>query len=182
MITEKQYWRLLMSANSGKSVAKLAASNDMDEKTARKYLKNGQSPNELKKPHTWRTREDPFEKFWEKILPFLQTNSNVEAKTLFDYLLREHSGELQEGQLRTLQRKIKHWKATEGPSKETIFPQVHYPGDLCGIDYTHMDKLGITIKKKLFKHLIFHFVLTSSNWEAGNICYSDVDIKRKPRF
>ena len=34
-------------------------------------------------------------------------------------------------QLRTLQRRIKTWRALEGPAKEVFFPQRHQPGQLC---------------------------------------------------
>ena len=41
-------------------------------------------------------------------------------------------------------------------------------------DYTHMGKLGITIDKQPFSdHLVYHFVLTYSNWETGQLCYSE---------
>jgi hypothetical protein len=36
-----------------------------------------------------------------------------------------------------------------------------------------MNKLGITIGGRPFDHLIYHFVLTYSNWETGSICYSE---------
>ena len=32
----------------------------MSRKTGAKYLKQGKGPGELRKPHTWRTRKDPF--------------------------------------------------------------------------------------------------------------------------
>jgi hypothetical protein len=36
-----------------------------------------------------------------------------------------------------------------------------------------MKELGITINGQTFEHLIYHFVLTYSNWETGTICYSE---------
>ena len=36
-----------------------------------------------------------------------------------------------------------------------------------------MGELGITIGGVLFDHLIYHFVLTYSNWETGTICFSE---------
>jgi hypothetical protein len=36
-----------------------------------------------------------------------------------------------------------------------------------------MNKLGITIGRQAFKHLVYHFVLTYSNWETGTICFSE---------
>ena len=55
-------------------------------------------------------------------------NAGLEAKTIFEDLQRKHPGRFQDGQLRTLQRRIKAWRALEGPSKEVFFPQQHVPG------------------------------------------------------
>jgi transposase len=75
--------------------------------------------------------------------------------------------------LRTLQRRVKGWRATEGPAKEVFFDQVHHPGRLGASDFTHMTSLGVTIGGQLFDHLVYHFVLTYSNWEAVTICFSE---------
>ena len=150
-----------------------AAKSGMDEKTARKYLKAGRLPSQMKKPHTWKTRKDPFADVWEEVRSLLGTTPGLEAKTIFEDLQRTHAGMFADGQLRTLQRKVKHWRATEGPGKETFFPQLHRPGDLCETDFTSMNKLEITIGGQRFDHLLFHFVLTWSNWETGTVCFSE---------
>jgi hypothetical protein len=36
-----------------------------------------------------------------------------------------------------------------------------------------MNDLGITIGGERFNHIIYHFVLTYSNWETGTICFSE---------
>jgi hypothetical protein len=36
-----------------------------------------------------------------------------------------------------------------------------------------MEELGVTIQGQSFPHLIYHFVLTYSNWEAGTVCFSE---------
>ena len=33
--------------------------------------------------------------------------------------------------------------------------------------------MTITINKQPFAHLLYHFMLTKSNWETGNICFSE---------
>jgi hypothetical protein len=76
-------------------------------------------------------------------------------------------------QLRTLQRKLKHWRATEGPAQEVYFAQEHRPGELCESDFTHLTELGITLGGQPFAHMLYHFVLTYSNWETGTICFSE---------
>ena len=145
----------------------------MDEKTARKYRMLGKLPSELERPHTWRTRKDPFKDAWPTIKAMLELNPGLEAKTLFEDLQRRHPGRFADGQLRTLQRRIKNWRASEGPPKEVFFTQVHTPGQLGQSDFTSMNKLGITIGGRPFDHLIYHFVLTYSNWETGTICFSE---------
>jgi len=92
---------------------------------------------------------------------------------LFEWLQLEYPGRFGDGQLRTLQRRIKGWRATEGPAKEVFFSQVHRPGVLCQSDFTHMTSLGVTIGGRMFEHLIYHLVLTYSNWEAFTVCFSE---------
>ena len=157
----------------GKNLAAAAAKADMDEKTARKYRALGKLPSEIKVDHTWRTREDPFIEVWEEVKGKLEINPGLEAKTLFEDLQRRYQGRFADGQLRTLQRRVKIWRALEGPPKEVFFPQVHKPGELCQSDFTSMKALGVTILGQFFDHLLYHFVLTYSNWETGTICFSE---------
>jgi hypothetical protein len=159
--------------NTKDTFATAASKAGMDEKTARKYCKLAKLPSEIAMAHTWRTREDPFEGVWDGVQELLEINPGLEAKSLFKDLQRRYPGRFSDGQLRTLQRRIKIWRALEGPSKEVFFPQIHYPGQLCQSDFTDMKKLGVTIEHEPFDHLIYHFVLTYSNWEAGSICFSE---------
>ena len=69
--------------------ATAAAKAGMDEKTARRYLRVGKLPSEMKPERSWRTREDPFAEVWEDLKGKLDLHPGLEAKTLFDYLRRE---------------------------------------------------------------------------------------------
>ena len=173
MVTDEQVRRLLTMSRKSMNKTLAAAKSGMDPKTARKYLRSGKLPSELKSRHTWRTREDPFETGWLWCQEQLELNPGLEAKTLFEALKRQHPGQYQDGQLRTLQRRVKAWRATSGPAKEVFFSQVHRPGKLCQSDFTHMTELGVTIQGRLFEHLVYHFVLTYSNWEACRVCFSE---------
>jgi hypothetical protein len=173
MVTDQQVRRLLKLVQTEKNFGIAAIKAGMDEKTARKYRKLGKLPSELEKQHTWRTRKDPFEDFWSEIKSMLEINPGLEAKTIFEDLQRRKPGRFADGQLRTLQRQIKIWRASEGPPKEVFFTQIHKPGQLGQSDFTHMNKLGIIIGGRPFDHLIYHFVLTYSNWESGTICFSE---------
>jgi len=173
MVTDQQVRRLFKLVQTDKNFGIAAMKAGMDEKTARKYRKMGKLPGELKKQHTWRTRKDPFEDVWHEVKSMLEINPGLEAKTIFEDLQRRNPGRFADGQLRTLQRHVKIWRALEGAPKEVFFTQVHKPGQLGQSDFTHMNSLGITIGGQVFDHLIYHFVLTYSNWETGTICFSE---------
>ncbi len=173
MVTDEQVRKLMKNRQNHTTLSQAAAKAGMDEKTARKYLKAGQLPSQMKAEHTWRTRQDPFQEVWEEVLELLRENSGLEAKTVFEYLQRTYPGKFQDGQLRTLQRRMKQWRALEGQEKEVFFPQIHHPGRLCQSDFTHLSSLNITIAGEAFPHLLYHFVLTYSNWETGSICFSE---------
>jgi hypothetical protein len=173
MVTDQQVRRLKQMLSEQKSLAESACRSGMSEKTARKYRDSGKMPSELKSEHTWRTRKDPFKGDWPEIIELLETSPKLEALTIFQYLQRKNPGRYQDGQLRTLQRKIKRWRALEGPPKDVVFPQEHHPGRLSQSDFTHMGSLGITIANKPFDHLLYHFILTKSNWETVSICFSE---------
>jgi len=163
-----------MKLKQNEESLKLASlKSGMCGKTARKYLRQGKLPSECKKPHVWKTRPDPFEKVWEEIEVLLDLNPGFQAKTLFFDLQRRFPGKFSDGQLRTLQRKVKGWRALKGPAKEVYFPQIHHPGILAQSDFCSLSQLNVTIAGARFEHLLYHFVLTYSNWETGTICFSE---------
>lgn len=173
MVTDRQVRMLMKLINEEETLATAAAKAGMDEKTARKWRDCGMLPSQSRMEHTWRTRPDPFEDVWEEVRARLAVNSGFEAKTLFEDLQRRYPGRFSDGQIRSLQRRIKAWRALEGPQKEVFFPQVHNPGELCASDFTRMGELGVTIQGQFFDHLVYHFVLAYSNWETGTICFSE---------
>lgn len=173
MVTDQQVRRLFTLMQSGHPLATAAAKAGMDERTARKYRRLGKLPSEVAAAHTWRTREDPFTEVWHQVKALLEVNPGLEAKTVFEYLQRAHPGRFADGQLRTLQRRFKQWRALEGPHKEVYFAQEYRPGERCQSDFTWMNGLGVTINGERFDHLIYHFVLPYSNWETGTICFSE---------
>jgi len=157
----------------GLTKVQAAAKAGMDPKTARKYRKAKKLPGEMERPPKESTREDPFKDVWWWCKERLEIDSTLYAKTLFDAIQRLYPGKFQDGQLRTLQRRVKDWRATEGPAKEVYFPQKHEPGDLAASDFTHANKFGVTIQGQPFHHLLYHFTLTYSNWEWACICHSE---------
>ena len=173
MVKNQQVVILMKEINRHGKLSIAAAKAGMSRNTGRKYRYLRSLPSQCAKPHTWRTRKDPFTEVWEEVKGYLETNSGFESKSLFAHLQRKYPGRYEDGQVRTLQRKVKIWRATEGPQKEVFFPQEHTPGKIGESDFTHMTKLGITIGKVLFPHLLYHFVLPYSNWETGTVCFGE---------
>jgi hypothetical protein len=71
------------------------------------------------KPRAWRTRKDPFETVWSQILFWLQKEPDATAKCLFERLQQEHPARFPDGQLRTLQRRLRDWRQVM--AQELIF-------------------------------------------------------------
>lgn len=174
MITkDAQVKGLFMSMSEGKPLYISAQRADICETTARKYVKSQRFPSDLKQPHTWRTRPDAFSDVWPRVEAILADEPHFEAKSAFEWLQREYPGRFFDNQLRTLQRRFRDWHATKGSAREVFFDQEHRPGFLGESDFTWMKDFGITITGVPFDHLLYHFVLTWSNWEHGTICFSE---------
>jgi len=162
--------RLLMSeyAKSGRiGVAALRA--DMCRQTGARYVHAGRLPSELKESRQWRTRPDPFAAVWDRVRERLEQDAGLQAKTLLEYLNGEYPGQFHEGHLRTLQRRVRSWRATAGPPQEVFFEQVHVPGRRLSLDFSSMAELEVSIGGERFAHQICHGVLTYSNWEWAAI-------------
>ena len=173
MKSDREVQRMLRERHQGKPLDQAAARAGMSVPTARRYLRAGKLPSQLKAPRTYRTRSDPFAADWPWVQAQLERDPALQAKTLFALLCDRHPGRYQPNQLRTLQRHIASWRALQGPDREVIFEQVHQPGRMAQSDFTHMTDLGVTIGGIPFPHLVYHLVLTYSNVEAVQICFSE---------
>ena len=145
-----------------------------DRATGRKYLNLGKLPSEVSgTERDWLTREDPFEEDWSDLEEMLKEAPALEAKALFEWLMKENKGKYHYGQLRTFQRRVKQWRALEGPDKEVFFDQEHRPGEAMQTDFTWATVLGITICGVAFPHMLCHMVLPFSNWAWATACLSE---------
>jgi hypothetical protein len=60
--------------------------------------------------HTWRTRKDPFETVWPELKQRLEERPEMTANVLFKTLQQRYPGQYADGQLRTLQRRVRAWR------------------------------------------------------------------------
>ena len=172
-VTDAQVRKLRAEMARTSNIGVSALRAGMHRNTATKYLKTDDLPSEREGPRSWRTRRDPFEEEWPSIVEKLKDHPRLQAKTLFDDLVAKHPGRYEPGQLRTLQRRMKQWRAEEGPEKELFFAQQHRPGEAMQTDFTSMNSLGITIAAEPYEHLLCHSVLPYSDWSWGTPCRSE---------
>jgi transposase len=142
-----------------------AARAGISERSARRLAAAAGLPSQRRKPRG-RTRSDPLAGLWDEIImPMLRQVPLLRATTVMEEIGRDHPGRLDERHLRTLQRRIAHWRATEGPEREIIFRQDHPPGYQSLCDFTEPASFEVTIAGVPFDHLLFHFWLAFSGWQ-----------------
>lgn len=171
--TDAQVRKLMKEYEKNGKIGQSGLKADLSRNTASKYITSRKLPSELKKPRDWRTRKDPFEEHWPETAQRLSDAPELEAKALFEDLLSRYPDRYDQGQLRTFQRRVKQWRATEGPDREVFFPQEHRPGEAMQTDFTWGNELGITVGGEPFPHLLCHPVLPYSNWEWVTVCRSE---------
>jgi hypothetical protein len=102
----------------------------------------------------------------------LEAAPSLEAKALFEWLCEQHPGKYQEGQLRTLQRRVAQWRALH-EEQDAVLEQVHRPGEVMQTDGVWLTELGVTLQSEPLTHLLIHSVLPYSNWEWGRVAQSE---------
>jgi hypothetical protein len=166
MVTDEQVRLLRQKRMENKTQEAAAAAAGMSVRTARTW-QSGSLPSQKRSKRDWRTRPDPFAAVWDaEVVPLLRADSDgeLEATTLLEELERRHPGQYGPDKLRTLQRRLRDWRALEGPERSVIFPQEHVPGREAAIDFTDCTELGVTIAGEALPHLLFLFTLSYSGW------------------
>lgn len=170
--TQKQI-QMLMKHSKTHTLEAAALKAGMSLRTARRYMRSGGQMIE-KKEWKWRqTHKDVFADIWPDIEDMLRNEPGLQGQTLMQWLIDLDADKYCWGQLRTLQRRIRKWRALKGPDQEVIFPQIHIPGRQSQSDWTHCNELGVTIGGQPFKHMLFHFMLPYSRWETAFISHSE---------
>ena len=93
-----------------------------------------------------RTRIDPLAGVWEtELVPLLRQTPALTAVTLLEELARRYPGRFEGRVLRTLQRRVRRWRALEGEEREVFFAQEHTPGRQGLSDFTDAAELGVRV-------------------------------------
>lgn len=136
-----------------------AARAGISERSARRIDETDALPSQ-REARSWRTRDDPLSELWDgEVVPLLQTDVLLNAVTLLEELQRRHPGQYDTSVLRTLQRRMRQWRALHGAERDVYFAQVHPPGRLGLSDFTIGDEPGVEIGGAAFAHRLYQFAL-----------------------
>lgn len=162
-ITDHQVHKYKQHRNKLSQVAS-AAKAGISERSARR-IEDAQSLPSQRPTRSWRTREDPLSKVWDsEVVPLLQTDARLNAVTLLEELQRRYPGQWDTSVLRTLQRRIRLWRAKFGCEREVYFAQEHPPGRQGISDFTVADELNVEVAGLAFTHRLYQFALSYSGW------------------
>ena len=104
------------------------------------------------------------------LLPILENDPAVQAVTLLRHLQMVDPEAFPDDRVRrTLERRVRDWRALHGAARDVIFRQTPEPGRMALSDVTDAAQLGIAIAGRPFAHRLCHFVLGYSGWEHVDI-------------
>lgn len=96
------------SSNINNSSLELAS-----EKVELDHYRHTKKTDSNKRPRDWKTRKDHFEQVWDELKLKLELNPEVTAKSLLDGLIIKYPAEYKPCHLRTLQRRVLHWRRSQ---------------------------------------------------------------------
>ncbi len=165
-ITQRQENIYMKHRQTGSTQALSSAKAGVSIRSGRR-IEKGERPD--KNSRHWKTRKDPLEAVWEsELIPLLENEPELTGITLWDHLDDQYPGQYPETLLRTLQRRVKHWLATQGPAKAVMFRQSVPAGHQGLSDFTHPNT-AIIVAGEPFDHLLYQFRLAHCGWRHVHI-------------
>jgi transposase InsO family protein len=166
-VTDRQM-RLFMHLRKTHRPAVAAAKAGFSASTAYRLEQDPRLPSQKRAPRS-RRRADPLDGVWDsEVVPMLKAAPSLRPIAVFDELRRRHP-DMSPGMRRTLERRIRAWRAAHGPEQEVIFRQEHPPGRMGLSDFTDMGDLGVTVAGAPLDHRLYHFRLPFSGFESAHV-------------
>ena len=159
-VTDHQM-RLFLQFRQTYPVASAAAKAAFSTSTGHRVMRDPRLPSMRKGPRG-RRRPDPLgEVFDAEVVPMLEASPGLRPIGIFEEIVRRRP-DLGAGIRRTLERRIRAWRALHGEEQDVIFRQAHEPGRMGLSDFTDMADLGITVAGAALEHRLYHFRLAYS--------------------
>ncbi|MGH0004274.1 IS21 family transposase [Pseudovibrio ascidiaceicola] len=166
-VTDQQM-RFFMTLKQSDTIPMAAAKAGFSQATGYRLQADPTLPSQ-KKTARGRRRPDPLVAIFDtEVVPLLRSSPGIRPVAVYEELLRQHP-DLGTGVRRTLERRIRAWRAEYGPEQEVIFRQTHTPGKMGLSDFTAMGKLGVTIADEALDHRLYHFRLAYSGFQHAHV-------------
>ena len=166
-VTDHQM-RLFMKHRVNDPIPVAAARAGFSAATGYRIAQDPRPPSEKRGPRE-RRRPDPLEDVFDaEVVPMLEASPGLRSIAVFEELMRRHP-DLGTGIRRTLERRIRRWRALHGPEREVIFRQTHEPGRMGLSDFTDMAGIGVTVAGEPLPHRLYHFRLAFSGFEHAHV-------------
>lgn len=157
-----------MSFRTTHATAVAAAKASLSTATGYRIEEDPRLPSQKKAPRG-RRRPDPLADVWDaEIVPILKAAPGLRAIAVLAEIRRRHP-EIGHGVRRTLERRIRTWRALAGPEQDVIFRQEHPPGRLGLSDFTDTSELGIMVAGLVLEHRLYHFRLAFSGFAHAHV-------------
>ena len=166
-ITDNQM-RLFMTLRQTHDTPVAAAKAGFSTASGYRIEADPRLPSQLKAPRG-RRRPDPLAGIWDsEIVPILQATPGIRAIAVVEEIRRRHP-EISPGIRRTLERRMRAWRALAGPEQDVIFRQEHPPGRMGLSDFTDTSELAITVAGVVLEHRLYHFRLAFSGFAHAHV-------------
>ena len=150
------------------TTAVAAARASISTATAYRIGKDPRLPSQKQTPRE-RRRPDPLaDVFDAEVVPMLMAAPGIRSIAIFEEMIRRHP-ELGDGVRRTLERRVRSWRAIHGEERDVIFRQDHMPGRVGLSDFTAMGDAAITIAGAALDHRLYHFRLAYSGFQHAHV-------------
>ena len=160
--------RLYMKSRLTENKPTAAAQAAISLKTAYRIERDPRLPSQKSAPRG-RRRPDPLLAIFDaEIVPMLQAAPGLRPIAIFEEMQRRHP-QLPEGVRRTMERRIRQWRALNGQDREVIFRQVQEPGRMGLSDFTEMGDLDVRVGGEALDHRLYHFRLACSGFEHVHV-------------
>jgi len=160
--------RLYMKIRLKEPVPVAAASAGLSVATAYRLEKDARLPSQKALPRG-RRRPDPLADIFDaEVVPMLKAAPGLRSIAIFEEMQRRHPA-LPDCVRRTLERRIRHWRALKGQDREVIFRQVQEPGRMGLSDFTEMGDLAVRVSGSVLDHRLYHFRLACSGFEHVHV-------------
>jgi transposase InsO family protein len=160
--------RLYMKSRLTETKPSAAAQAAISLKTAYRIENDPRLPSQKSAPRG-RRRPDPLVAIFDtEIVPMLEAAPGLRPIAIFEEMQRRHA-ELPDGVRRTMERRIRQWRALKGQERDVIFRQVQEPGRMGLSDFTEMGGLPVRIAGVELDHRLYHFRLACSGFEHVHV-------------